>query len=92
MNFTRVLNALRGITWRYSMHHSKDGRRPEAEALIRQHYEDKNLEARGVETAEVVSPFHGGDGHPKEHVTVEFKDAEGGHVTTHHVRGPRDNK
>ncbi|KAK3182654.1 hypothetical protein K4F52_006105 [Lecanicillium sp. MT-2017a] len=38
------------------------------------------------------SSFHGGDGHPKEHVTVEFKDGEGKHVTTHHVRGPNDAK
>lgn len=36
------------------------------------------------------STFHGGDGHKKEHVTVEFKDKNGNHVTTHHVYGPRD--
>lgn len=54
MNFTRALNALRGISWRYAAHHSKDGRRSEAEALILRHYEDKNLGSRGVEYAEIV--------------------------------------
>ena len=36
------------------------------------------------------STFHGGDGHPKEHITVEFQDANGDHVATHHVRGPNN--
>lgn len=35
-------------------HHSKDGRRSEAEALIQRHYDERNLEARGVEYAEAV--------------------------------------
>ncbi|KAG6361852.1 hypothetical protein INS49_010081 [Diaporthe citri] len=74
------------------MHHSKDGRRPEAESLIKKHHDAQKLEKRRVEKAEVASAFHGRDGHQKEHVTVEFKDANGNHVTTHHVRGPRDNK
>ncbi|SPQ22209.1 764f348c-48bd-47a0-bce1-d27a2b1ce151 [Thermothielavioides terrestris] len=87
---TRILRALQSITWRYSTHHVRDGRRSEAEQLIRAHYEDRQLEQRGVEHAVVVSTFHGGDGHEKEHITVEFKDANGNHVTTHHVRGPRD--
>ncbi|KND88078.1 hypothetical protein TOPH_07301 [Tolypocladium ophioglossoides CBS 100239] len=92
MNPTQILRALRSIKWRYSTHHSKDGRQPEAEGLVRQHYKDRGLEQRGVEQAEIVSSFHGGDGHPKEHITVEFKDEKGGHVTTHHVRGPKDAK
>lgn len=74
------------------MHHSKDGRRSEAEQLVLDHYKNHGLEERGVEQAEIVSTFHGGDGHPKEHITVEFKDAQGAHVTTQHVRGPNNTK
>lgn len=51
---TRVLQALKSIRWRYGTHHSRDGRRPEAERLVTAHYEDRNLERRGVESAEIV--------------------------------------
>lgn len=51
---TRILRALRSIQWRYSTHHSRDGRKPEAEQLVHQHYETRGLEARGVEQAEIV--------------------------------------
>lgn len=53
MNFTRALQALKRITWRYPTHHSADGRRAEAESLVHAHYEDYNLESRDVEEAVV---------------------------------------
>ncbi len=53
MNFTRALQALKRVTWRYATHHSADGRRPEAESLIHAHYDKHNLESRGVEEAVV---------------------------------------
>ena len=43
-------------------------------------------------TVRLRSSFHGGDGHKKEYITVEFKDGKGNYVTTHHVRGPNDAK
>ena len=105
---TKALQALKRILWRYPTHHATDGRRPEAEAVVK-HYDFEKLETRGVEEAHIKlvnyytsslphthywsrSPFHGGDGQKKEHLTVEFKDKDGIHVTTHHVPGPRDNK
>lgn len=109
MRPTQILQVLRSIRWRYAKHHAADGRRPEAESLIKKHYDDRNLEARGVEHAEVKyaqfsmqnyilclrmyrSTFHRGDGNSKEHITVEFQDANKNHVTTHHVYGPNDAK
>ncbi|KAM7198856.1 hypothetical protein V8F33_004870 [Rhypophila sp. PSN 637] len=43
MNFTRALQALKRITWRYPTHHAADGRRPEAESLVQTHYNDHSL-------------------------------------------------
>lgn len=51
MNFSRALQALKRITWRYPTHHAADGRRPEAESLVHAHYNDRNLEGRNVEEA-----------------------------------------
>jgi hypothetical protein len=53
MRPTRILQVLKSIRWRYTTHHAADDRRPEAESLIKKHYDDRNLEARGVEHAEV---------------------------------------
>ena len=54
MKGSDILRALRTIKWRYPTHHSKYGRRPEAEALVKEHYEAKKLENRGAEEAIIV--------------------------------------
>jgi hypothetical protein len=58
MRFTAILQALKTITWRYTTHHARDGRRTEAEALIRDHYNQRRLEARDVEHAIVKYTPH----------------------------------
>lgn len=63
MKPTQILRALRSIKWRYSTHHSKDGRRPEAERLVHQHYEKRCLEKRNVEQAEIVYDCSKSTGH-----------------------------
>lgn len=53
MKANAVIKILKSITWRHSTHHSKDGRRPEAEQAVKDRYSDKNLDALGIEKAEV---------------------------------------
>lgn len=54
MRPSTILQILKEITWRNATHHFKDGRRPEAEKLIHDHYKALKLEKRGVEKAEVT--------------------------------------
>lgn len=54
MRPSAILQKLKEITWRYATHHSKDGRRPEAESLVKNHYKAKNLEKRKVEKAVIM--------------------------------------
>lgn len=51
---TRIRRVLQSVNWRYSTHHSRDGRKPEVEQLVQQHYNARGLEGRGVEHAEIV--------------------------------------
>lgn len=54
MRPSTILQILKEIKWRYPTHHAKDGRRPEAETLIKKHYDAEKLEKRGVEKAVVA--------------------------------------
>lgn len=39
------------ISWRYPTQHSADGRQPEAELAVKNHFADQNLDSRGVKAA-----------------------------------------
>ncbi|KAI0073441.1 hypothetical protein K474DRAFT_1710720 [Panus rudis PR-1116 ss-1] len=91
MRFTSVLNDLKCIIF---THKTGPILQPEnrafGEARIHRHYEIMDLESRGVEEA-VVRPtdWHGEGGTSGDnqtgHLTVDFRDKDGNHVTTHHV-------
>ncbi|KAF8328472.1 hypothetical protein F5887DRAFT_1083123 [Amanita rubescens] len=62
-------------------------RKAQIEQKVKEHAEKKNLTDRGAVAAVIESTEHTGGSNPNQgnHVTTSFKDANGNHVTTHHV-------
>ncbi|KAJ7686683.1 hypothetical protein B0H17DRAFT_1071511 [Mycena rosella] len=88
MRFSSVFKALKNIRFRTPSPFSADGE-IFAKERIEKHYTIKALESRGVEYAYVrPTAWHGvaptGDTRTG-HITVDFVNKDGQHVTTQHV-------
>ncbi|PPR03663.1 hypothetical protein CVT24_007777 [Panaeolus cyanescens] len=90
MKVTNVLQILKQVVMPIFTKERDISARAFAMERIHRHYVIKGLEGRGVELANVrPTPWHGEGGksnnHRTGHLTVDFLDALGNHITTQHV-------